>query len=184
MIVTPARCDVDIALGCTTILPPMPPPEYRFTWLEADTLTRKVAEAVRKTEFMPDLVVGIARGGCVPAVHLSHLLGVRPFSSLLIQTTTSNEAYASRLASPRIVHGPELQDLSELRILIIDDAASTGVTIGAARKFAESKRAAEVRCAVLAQDTTVTQEELAFSRTQIDYLGTDVNAWAILPWHY
>ncbi len=162
----------------------MAPPEYRFTWLEADALTRKVAEHVHNEAFYPDLIVGIARGGCVPAVHLSHLLGVRRFSSLPVQTTTSNEAHALRLPKPLIVDVHDLQNLAGMRILLVDDAASTGATIAAAKKFVESKGSSQVRCAVLAQDTTVTQDELRYARSQIDYLGCDVDGWAILPWHY
>ncbi len=44
----------------------------------ADTLA--VAQAVARGHWMPDFVVGIGRGGLVPAVFLSHALNVHMLS--------------------------------------------------------------------------------------------------------
>ena len=51
-------------------------------WKDIQTWSEKVAESVRESGYHPDIVVGITRGGWVPARIICDVLGVRHLYSL------------------------------------------------------------------------------------------------------
>ena len=56
--------------------------KFHYTW---DRYNEDICALAEDLTFEPSVIVGIARGGCVPAVHLSHLLG-KPFKAVTWQT--------------------------------------------------------------------------------------------------
>jgi hypoxanthine phosphoribosyltransferase len=158
------------------------PPPINFSWSSVDELSRKVAQAVGAAEYSVDVVLGIARGGLTPAVHISHLLQVRSFRTAIVESTTTDSAYAPRLEAPRIASEVTEDVLRDRNVLVVDDAVSTGATVQAVLDYIVAFRPAQVRVAVLAQDTAVSDKDLARANDIIDFVGTRVYGWAIFPW--
>lgn len=50
--------------------------KIKYSWDELYEDTRKIASWVKEVHFKPNYIVGILRGGAIPAVILSHLLDV------------------------------------------------------------------------------------------------------------
>jgi len=82
--------------------------------------------ATQLKEQKPDLIVGIARGGLVPAVHLSHMLDL-PMDTVLWQTRDGGSKEYKRHISEQI----------RLRktVVFVDDINDTGTTFTKLNKF-------------------------------------------------
>ncbi|MGH3616087.1 MAG: hypothetical protein ACRDRK_26545 [Pseudonocardia sp.] len=65
-------------------------------WTELDRLLTVVAEQIR-AHGIPDVVVGVLRGGMVPAVVLAHRLGTRAVRGLDVTHTLSDAPTPARL---------------------------------------------------------------------------------------
>jgi hypoxanthine phosphoribosyltransferase len=57
------------------------PPAAILTWEQLTQITTRLARAAR-ADTAPATVVGVLRGGMIPAVHIAHLLGVRDMRAL------------------------------------------------------------------------------------------------------
>ena len=62
-----------------------------YSWQHLDQDIVKLALSVGRSGWRPDYIVGISRGGCVPAVCLSHALGV-PMQPLQISLRDGDES--------------------------------------------------------------------------------------------
>src|SRR5918911_930992 len=117
-----------------------------MTWDELGTGARFLAEAVHDDGWIPDLMLGIARGGLLVAGALAYSLDVKNTYTMNVEFYTGVD---ERLDAPMILPPvPDLVDLAEARVLIADDVADTGGTIALVRDFCAG-RVAETRAAVL-----------------------------------
>lgn len=55
-----------------------------YDWNKTERAVRDIAMGMYKDEWRPDYIVGITRGGLVPAVMLSHMTGI-PMHTLCVQ---------------------------------------------------------------------------------------------------
>ena len=76
--------------------------------------------------YAPDLLVGLSRGGLVPAVHLSHRLGV-PMRPIIWQTRDGGE----RHIDPYIVDAIK----QKKTVVFVDDINDSGATFQEIAKF-------------------------------------------------
>lgn len=56
----------------------------KYDWMQVEKAVQDVAMQMYKSNWRPDYIVGITRGGLVPAVMLSHMIGV-PMHTLCVQ---------------------------------------------------------------------------------------------------
>jgi uncharacterized protein len=143
------------------------PPE-RF--LEA---VEQLATQLRKDSWRPTLLVGVGRGGLVPAVFLSHATGL-PMVSIDFSTPIPefNDALVGVLAA-RSAGGE--------RLVFVEDINDSGRTIAALRRgLAEAGAAMEnIRFAVLI-DNRVSAERVEYAHNVID--RTVNKDWFVFPW--
>src|SRR6476620_11869328 len=117
-----------------------------MSWDELGTGARELAEAVAADGYVPDMILGIARGGLLVAGALGYALGVKNTFTMNVEFYTGID---QRLEMPmRLPPVPDLIDFSETRVLIADDVADTGATLALVKDFCQGK-VGEVRCAVL-----------------------------------
>ncbi len=88
---------------------------------------KDVRELGAKIDFKPDCIVGIARGGVIPAVMLSYMLGVSNFFMIKIE----------RDGSKRHIRADAGTSVGGKRILIVEDMLETGDTLSLAKKYFE-----------------------------------------------
>src|SRR5690348_12794069 len=116
-----------------------------MTWEELGSGARALAAAVRADGYRPDIVLAIARGGLLVAGAVAYALEVKNTYTMNVEFYTGID---ERLDVPMILPPvPDLVDLGEARLLIVDDVADTGMTIALVKDFCDGK-VAEVRCAV------------------------------------
>ena len=111
-----------------------------LNWKTIDQYCNKLAIQILKSEWKPDYIVGIGRGGLVPAVILSHILDV-PMHSLKVTLRDGVEEDCDHncwMADDAIGYvASEDRELIKSRwdskfqknILIIDDINDTGTTL-------------------------------------------------------
>lgn len=132
-----------------------------------------VARKVEDDSWKPHFLVGIGRGGLVPAAYLAHRTGI---TLLSVDYSSGDKEFATDLLVKLAI-----KSASGVRILIIDDINDSGGTIN---KLRETLRAnggteANIRTAVLINNVS--------SAAQADYAGTDMDRtndkrWFVFPW--
>lgn len=132
-----------------------------------------IADALKSDHWRPDHLVGIGRGGLVPAAYLSHRTGI---SMLSVDFSSGVPAFADELLHKLAASTREGQ-----RILLIDDINDSGRTIAALNNslIAEGGVIDNVRVAVLIDNIRSVAKVHYRSRT-IDR-ATD-KRWFVFPW--
>jgi len=116
------------------------------SWNDVTNWCRKLAEKIKKSGYIPDVIIAIARGGYAPARLLCDFLGVE--NLLSIQSQHWTEAAVS--SGKAILKFEYKVDMSGKKLLIVDDIADTGKSIMIARKFIkENWNPAEIRVATM-----------------------------------
>lgn len=142
------------------------------TWNRFYALARRLAQRVLDSGWRPDTIVAIGRGGYMPARILSDFMGIMDLTSFKIEHYT-----ATRKSRRAVVRYPLTADLSERRVLLVDDVSDSGDTFATALEHVRGcGNPAEVRTAVLHHKTV--------SRYTPDYYVRRVVKWRwiIYPW--
>jgi uncharacterized protein len=142
-----------------------------MTWDDLGAGSRSLAEAVAADGFVPDIILGIARGGLLVAGSVGYALGVKNMFTMSVEFYTGID---ERLDVPMILPPiPDLVDFAETRVLIADDVADTGATLQLVHEFCAGK-VGEVRSAVL--------YEKPRSVVKCDYVWRRTDRWITFPW--
>jgi hypoxanthine phosphoribosyltransferase len=142
-----------------------------MTWDELGVGARELAEAVHADGWIPDLVLGISRGGLLLAGAMAYALGVKNTATISVEFYTGID---ERLEMPMLLPPvPDFVDLSKERVLVADDVADTGATLELVRDFC-AERVGETRVAVL--------YEKSRSTIASDYVWRRTDEWITFPW--
>jgi uncharacterized protein len=142
-----------------------------MTWDELGDGARVLAEAVVADGYVPDIILGIARGGLLVAGAIGYALGVKNTFTMNVEFYTGVD---ERLDMPMILPPvPDLVDFAETKVLIADDVADTGATLQLVHEFCAGK-VAEARTAVL--------YEKPRSVVACDYVWRRTDRWITFPW--
>lgn len=158
------------------------PTVREYSWREILDLAAILAREIRNANFEPTIIVGVLRGGALPALLLSHMLQVRRLYALRASVMTSEVARARRQA-PSIEGLEGLPELRQQTVLLVDDVTNTGSTIRAVRQALEANRpGAMVATACLLWDTVPPDELGKLSSCEADFFADQVHAWVSFPW--
>ena len=147
-----------------------------------------IIRAMNADDWQPDYIVGLTRGGLVPAAMLSHYLEI-PMETLKVSLRDSDHGPESNLwmAEDAFGHNQEIPK----NILIVDDINDTGATLEWIREDWKSSCLPDedhwnyvwghnVRVAVM-----INNEASKFK--DVDYVGMSINKleepiWCVFPW--
>lgn len=90
------------------------------TWPELQHLVSKICRDISASNWRPDYIVGITRGGLVPAVLISHWLDV-PLETLKVSLRDEGQTESNCWMAEDAFNGKN--------ILIVDDINDSGATI-------------------------------------------------------
>lgn len=142
-----------------------------LTWTDYGTGVRELARQIAADAFRPDVILGIARGGLIPAGSLGYALSIKNCYLINVEYYTDVD---ERLDVPVILPPYlELVDLKHANILIVDDVADTGHTLGKVYEFVADK-VASARAAVL--------YEKPRSVISCEYVWRRTDLWINFPW--
>jgi hypoxanthine phosphoribosyltransferase len=140
------------------------------TWNQIYAMLLSQAEKIRRSGFKPDVIVGVTRGGWVPARVLCDLLGIPDLAAVRVEfylgvAETRNE--------PVLTHGVSA-DVTSKKALLVDDVADTGKSLRLAREHIRQQGAAEVRIATVYRKP--------FSAIKPDFYERETRRWVVFPW--
>lgn len=143
----------------------------RLSWEDFGTATRELAQQIADDDYVPDVVLSVARGGLLVGAALGYALAVKSTWMLSVKFYTGID---ERLDVPILLPPvPDLVDLESARVLIADDVADTGETLALVKAFCAGK-VAEVRCAVLCEKPA--------SIVGCEYVWRRTGLWIDFPW--
>ncbi len=99
-----------------------------LSWDEIEELTLILAEKIRASGFKPDIVLGIMRGGWIPARILADFLGVEEIAAIEIKFYRGVGETRER----PVVTKPPIADLRGRNVLVMDDVSDTGKSLSVA----------------------------------------------------
>ena len=153
--------------------PEVPIKCYFVSWDKAYRLGRKITHKIRASGFVPDIVIGVARGGLVPARIVCDFLHQKDLTSVKVEHWGIAVTHGTAMIKFPL---PEEIDISGKKILIVDDVADTGDSYHVILDHINKRSPAEVKTAVLQYKTCSTFIP--------DYWGEkhDSWKWIIYPW--
>jgi len=106
----------------------------KVTWREVSTLSKKLSKLVfKQIKNLDDYsVVGLSRGGLIPAVIISQTLNLRQVHSLGIQSYNNKTQ-----ADAELYQVPNFSNMK--KVILVDDLADTGNSFLAALSMLEKK---------------------------------------------
>jgi hypoxanthine phosphoribosyltransferase len=142
-----------------------------LTWDGFGEASRDIARDIAQSGYDPDMILAIARGGLFLAGALGYALSVKNTYTMNVEFYTDVD---ERLDMPMILPPvPDFVDVSDAKILIVDDVADTGHTLKLVQEFCEG-RVAESRVAAL--------YEKPHSVVRCDYVWKRTDMWINFPW--
>ena len=132
-----------------------------YSWNTIDELVKEVAN--RATSFKPTHIVGITRGGLIPAVMLSHSFDL-PMETLGVSFRDN-----------RATHHTKFKPIDDARYLIVDDINDSGTTFKVVSDIFRNRRL------IFATSALINKEKSGFD---VDFYGEMFyhDDWINFPW--
>ncbi|TRM74065.1 phosphoribosyltransferase, partial [Sulfolobus sp. E5] len=146
------------------------------SWDEIIKLSMKLSEKMKNDDYIPDVIIAIARGGLVPSRLVADMLGVIDILSIKIEHWVET---ASHTPQAKIKY-PYKVNLDGKKVAIIDDITDTGDSIELAKKYViENFTPSEIKTATLQYIKPV-------AKIVPDYYAEEIVEWAwfMYPWNY
>ncbi len=147
--------------------------EYEIvSWDQSYQMTFYLFEKMTDDNFYPDIIVGIARGGWIPARLLADFYGNRRTANIKIEFYNNT----SRATDNPIITQRISEKVEDKIVLIVDDVADSGKSLMAAIEHIKEMGAKEIR--------TSTLYYKKHSIIKPEYYIKETKAWIVYPWEY
>ena len=162
--------------------------KHLVTWTDVEHQVQEILRQMQKDEWMPDYVVGLTRGGLVPANLISQYLNI-PMHTLKVKLRDHADT-ESNLWMPVDAFGDN--ETGGANILIVDDINDSGATLNWIKEDWQSNNlpgnpkwqeiwSNTVRVAVLV-DNEASASELKISYSAVDLNKAEEDCWIVFPW--
>ncbi|MCX6778267.1 MAG: phosphoribosyltransferase [Candidatus Micrarchaeota archaeon] len=145
--------------------------EFIFpSWNKIDEMCKKLAREIRSSGFEPDFIVGVSRGGWVPARLLSDYLENPRLANIGI---VFYKSAGKTMGKPKLTQRLDCSPKGK-KVLIVDDVSDTGGSLMLVRKMIKERGAKDVRIATL--------HYKPHSKLKPEYFIVRTSAWVVYPW--
>lgn len=131
---------------------------------------------------IPDVIVGVIRGGMIPAVLLSHALACRDVRGISLACTQCEGVNAAKAPRPVLANPGSAGQVTRRDVLIVDDVAGSGATARTAAMLLREAGAARVRLAVCAVNSLNWPAGGPGPGEALDYVSGYYQGWVVFPW--
>ena len=166
-----------------------------YTWSDVEHHTQEILRQIHADGWRPDYVVGLTRGGLVPANLISQYLGCRMETLKVSLRDGSQQETNCWMAEDAFGYGGDdgyPADSLKKNILIVDDINDSGATLNWIREdwmsscFSTSPVwdhiwGHNVRVAVLV-DNESSKSEIPVSYSAVDLNKAEDDCWIVFPW--
>ncbi len=141
-----------------------------ITWDKVQELAENVARSIIDSGWRPEVVVGVLRGGIVPARIIADVLGVND-----IGVIEAKLYHAVGVKGERpYIRQPLILPVTSKRVLVVDDISDSGLTLQAVVGAIDLAMPSEVR--------TATLYIKPWTNLVPDYYGEITESWIVFPW--
>jgi hypoxanthine phosphoribosyltransferase len=140
------------------------------TWNTIYAMLLSQAKKICQSGFKPDFIVGVTRGGWIPARILSDLLEIPNLATVRVEFYLG---VAETLNKPALTQSVSAVVLGK-KTLVVDDVADTGRSLQLVKEHLLQQGAAEVQIATLYCKP--------FSVAKPDYYEKKTRRWVVFPW--
>jgi hypoxanthine phosphoribosyltransferase len=152
--------------------------EFKATyvsWKDIEEWTRGIMKMIIADNYNPDIIVGIARGGLVPARMVADYL----FKKDLLSIKTEHWGVTATMDGKAILKEKLNYDVSGKKVLIVDDITDTGESMRLSHNYIKSLNPDELK--------TTSMLYVNGSSYTPDYYGKGLSkeewAWFVFPWN-
>lgn len=147
-----------------------------WSWDTVDTASRCISNWLSQQNFKPDIIIGIARGGWIPARLIADHLNVRTLLSL--QVHYYKRGQTSTIQAPEVLNQLALRPTNAKRMLIVDDIYDSGKTLKTVKQYIQAQGVHDFKIVTLA-----TKEPEKKTRNVLDFAAVSTfAAWVVFPW--
>ncbi len=140
------------------------------TWNQIYDMLLDQAKKIQGDGYKPDVIIGIARGGLVPARILSDVLETPELAIIQIEYYVSIAQTRQEPILKRSLH----TQITDKKALLVDDVSDTGKSLQLAKNHLQQQGAKEIKTATLyAKPQTITKP---------DYCEKQTSHWIVFPW--
>jgi uncharacterized protein len=140
------------------------------TWNQIYDMLLDLANKIQGDGYKPDVIIGIARGGLVPARILSDFLETPELAIIQIEYYVSIAQTRQEPILKRSLH----TQITDKKALLVDDVSDTGKSLQLAKNHLQQQGAKEIKTATLyAKPQTITKP---------DYCEKQTSHWIVFPW--
>ena len=140
-----------------------------FDWEKVDKIVSKLESKIKFSKFQPDLLIGVARDGLIPA----KLINDR-FSDIDLKIVACKRYYNGFSRETPKIQTEMLEDIKSKKILLIDDVEDNGITIQNIKEKLFEIGALEVKSVVLYSRA---------KKSNADFIGVSGRNFAIFQWN-
>ena len=140
------------------------------TWKQIYAMLVSQAEEIRCSGFKPDVIVAVTRGGWIPARVLSDILGIHALATIGVEFYLG---VSETRSTPVLTQGVSVE-VTEKKVLLVDDVTDTGGSLRLARKHLQQHGVGEVQVA------TVYRKPL--SLIMPEFYEKETRGWVVFPW--
>jgi len=145
-------------------------------WHEIQKWSEDISDKMMADGYIPDMVIGVTRGGWVPARIVCDYLVIKELYSL---KTEHWGLTATKDGKALLKHAPQL-DVKGKSVLIVDDITDTGDSLKLAMDYIIKQGASGVKTATLLH--------INHSKLVPEYYSENIDekgwAWFIFPWNF
>jgi hypoxanthine phosphoribosyltransferase len=161
-----------------------------LTWQDVEGYCQEILRQIQQDKWLPDYVVGLTRGGLVPANLISQYLDI-PMETLKVSLRDDSSQPESNLWMAEDAFGDN--ENGGKKILIVDDINDTGATLNYIKQDWQASCLSNderwlndiwgnnVRVAVL-YDNESSHSELDISYSSVTINKAEEDQWIVFPW--
>jgi len=178
--------------------------KHYYSWQDVENMCINIVNQMYKDNWRPDYIVGLTRGGNIPAAIISNMTGIR-CEALKVSLRDGNDSGSESncwMAEDAFgyvwkedrdkVFGESISDPNKKKnILVVDDINDTGATFAWIKKDWQSGClpvnpnwdtvwGQNVRFAVLTENLSSNFDQVSYSVHEVNKAEEDV--WLVYPW--
>jgi len=143
-----------------------------LSWNQIYSFILDLANVIQNSGFVPDLIVGVSRGGWIPARIFSDLLGNTNLDSVATKFYVGINETKQEPKITQEMYG----SVEGKKILLVDDLVDSGKSLNLVISYLKNKGASEVK--------TVTLYHKPGSIIIPNYFIKETVAWIVFPWDH
>jgi hypoxanthine phosphoribosyltransferase len=140
------------------------------SWNHIHNLLIRLATRIKKSGFKPDIIVGVSRGGWIPARIMSDILE----NNILANVSVEFYVDIGKSKQKPTITQPISTSVKNMKVLVVDDLADSGESLKLVKAHLEKQGAQEIRIATIYFKP--------WSIVVPNYYEKQTQNWIVFPW--